>query len=218
MKKKPSVLRFPKPSTVAQPDNRHWHNGGDIEIMFYARSLHEAARSLIATLDLKPNPKTAWDGCPVIHLYRQAVELQLKMLVGEGSELLKSPVGHITLSKTHSLRWLAQLVGQIIKNVKWEGEFQCEGVASLADFNSLVTELEELDPVAVAVLSKNRRPDGWVPDQLTPPNVVQFAKRLDALLNLLDATAHGLAATVDMEGDGISAEELLARDVEETVH
>ena len=45
MKKKPPVLRFPKPKAVAQPDDRHWHNGGDIEIGLYARSLHKAAKS-----------------------------------------------------------------------------------------------------------------------------------------------------------------------------
>src|SRR5712692_957907 len=107
MKKKPPVLRFPKPKTVAQPDDRSWHNGGDIEIGFYARSLHKAAKTLIAALDLEPNTKTAWDACPVILLYRQAIELHLKALVGEGSNFLKERTDPLTLAKTHSLRWLA---------------------------------------------------------------------------------------------------------------
>jgi hypothetical protein len=141
MKKKPPVLRFPKAKAVAQSGDRSWHNGGDIEIALYARSLHKAAKSLIAALDLQPNPKTAWDACPVILLYRQAVELHLKALVGEGGNFLPSPTDSITLYKTHSLRWLAQIVCQIIKAVRWEGEFRCEGVASLADFSALVSEL-----------------------------------------------------------------------------
>ena len=153
MKKKPPVLRLPKPKAVAQSDDRSWHNGGDIEIGLYARSLHKAAKTLIATLDLEPNPKTAWDACPVILLYRQAVELHLKALVGEGGNFLPSPTDPITLYKTHSLRWLAQIVCQIIKAVRWENEFKCEGVASLADFSALVDELEALDPVSVAVHS-----------------------------------------------------------------
>jgi hypothetical protein len=57
-----------------------------------------------------------------------------------------------------------------------------------------VSEFEALDPVAVAVRPGNRHPDGWVPHQLQPVNVVQFAKKLDALLVLLDATADALAA------------------------
>ena len=68
MKKKPLVLSFPKTKAVVQ-SNRSWHNGGDIEIALYARSLHRAAKTLVETLDLQPNPKTAWDACPVVLLY-----------------------------------------------------------------------------------------------------------------------------------------------------
>jgi hypothetical protein len=60
---------------MAETDDRSWHNGGDIEIMMYARSLHRTAMNLVASLDMKPNPKTAWDACPVVLLYRQSVEL-----------------------------------------------------------------------------------------------------------------------------------------------
>jgi hypothetical protein len=194
MKKKPPVIQFPNPKSVAHHEDRHWHNGGGIEIHLYAQSLHRAAMSLIATLDLQPNPKTAWDACPVILLYREAIELHLKALVDEGGNFLKERTDSITLAKTHSLRWLAQIVCQIIKAVKWENEFKCEGVAKLADFSALVSELEALDPVGVAVQSRNRRPDGWVPQQLQPPNVILFAKRLDGLLALLDSTADALAA------------------------
>jgi hypothetical protein len=195
MKKKPPVLQFPNPKTVAQPDDRHWHNGGDIEIGFYARSLHRAAKTLIATMDLQPNPKTAWDACPVVLLYREAIELHLKALVDEGGSFLKERTDSITLYKTRSLRWLAQIVCQIVKAVNWETEFKCEGVANLADFSALVSELEALDPVAVAVQSRNRRPDGWVPNQLLPSNFMEVSKKLDALIDLLDATAAALAAT-----------------------
>ena len=78
MKKKPPVLRLARPKAVFQTEERFWHNGGDIEIGLYARSLHKAAKALIATLDLEPNSKTAWDACPAILLYRQSVELHLK--------------------------------------------------------------------------------------------------------------------------------------------
>ena len=200
MKKKPHVLHLTNAKTVAQSDDRSWHNGADVELLLYSRSLCKSAQALIGTLDLTPNPKTAWDACPVILLYKQAVELTLKALVGEGSNFLPSPIDPITLSKTHSLRWLAQIVCQIIKAVRWEAEFKCEGIASIADFSALVNELESLDPVTTAVLSAGR--DGSVPLQLQPPNVVQFARRVEALLDLLDATANALAATWDLQVPG----------------
>jgi len=213
MKKKPAVIQFPHPKAVPHPDDRHWHNGGDIEIGFYARSLHKAAKNLIASLDLRPNPQNAWDACPIIPLYRQSVELHMKALVDEGGNFLKERTDSISLEKTHSLRWLAQIVGQIIKAVKWEGEFKCAGVSSLADFSALVNELETLDPVAFFVRAANRRADSWVSDQLLPPNVVQFAKKLDALIDLLDATADALAA----KWDQVSGEENARDDFKPTI-
>lgn len=212
MKKRPPGIQFSGVKRVAEYDDRHWHNGGDIQIMMYARSLHRTAMKLVPSLDLQPNPKTAWDACPVVLLYREAIELHLKALVDEGGGFLKERTDSLSLAKTHSLRWLAQIVGQIIKAVKWESEFKCQGVASLADFSALVSELEALDPVALAMRPGNRRPDGWVPNQLLPPNVVQFARKLDSLLNLLESTADALAATRDMQRDGISVDELLAGD------
>ena len=142
------------------------------------------------------------DASPVILLYRQAVELHLKALVGEGGTSLATPTDNITLSKTHSLRWLAQIVCQIIKAVKWEGEFKCKGVASLADFSALVNELEELDPVSYVVRSDHRGLPGNVPPPLQKANVLELVPRLDALLDLLAATADGLAATWDLMEDG----------------
>ena len=205
MKKKPPVPRFPSTKAAAHPDDRSWHNGGDIEIVFYARSLRKAAKRLIETLDVDPNLQTAWDACPVVLLYRQAVELHLKSLVGEGSNFLAEPTDHITLYKTHSLRWLAQIVCQIIKTVKWENEFKCEGVSSLADFSALVNELEALDPVAVVVQSKHRGRPGDVPSSLQKSKVLQLVPKLDALLDMLAATADGLAAW-DLQLEGISSE------------
>lgn len=206
MKKNPPLLRLAKPKAVCQRDERSWHNGGDIEIGLYARSLHKAAKTLIATLDLEPNIKTAWDACPVVLMYRESVELHLKFLVAEGGNFLPSPTDPITLYKTHSLRWLAQIVCQIIKAVRWENEFKCEGIATLADFSAVISELEALDPVSIAVHPGGRARDGSVPHQLQPPNVVQFAKNLDCLLDLLDSTADALAAEWDLREAGPESE------------
>ena len=195
-----------KPKPRLKTADRQWHNGADVEIGFYARSLHFAAKKLIASLDLKPNPKTAWDATPIILLYRQALELLLKSLVGEGSNFLKSPTDPISLYTTHSLRWLAQIVCRIIRTVGWEKEFKSDGAGSLADFSALMDELEALEPVSFVVHSKSRARDGSVPDQLRPANVIRLAKKLDGLLDLLAATADALAATWDLRAEGISTE------------
>jgi hypothetical protein len=220
MNKKPPVSRFSNPKAVAHPDDRHWHNGGDIEIHMYARSLQRAAKALVENLNLEPNPKTAWDACPVVLLYRQALELHLKALVDEGGNFLKERTDSISLYKTHSLRWLAQIVCQIIKKVGWESEFKCAGIASLSDFSALVNEVEALDPAAVAVHSGSRGRDGSVPHQLQPPNVLRLAGKLDGLLDLLDVTADALAATGDHHAETTAAETKLpvGGNIKPTIH
>jgi hypothetical protein len=197
MKKKPSVRGFSNSKASAQSDDWQWRNGGDVEIAFYARALHKAAKTLMTSLELQPDAQTDWDACSVVVLYREAIELYMKALVHDGGDFLKERTDSTRLYKTHSLRWLAQIVCQIIKAAKWESGFKCEGIASLADFNAAVNELEALDPVAVAVHHGSRRPYFSVPQQLQPPNVVQFAKKLDRLTDLLDATVDLLAAMGD---------------------
>jgi len=46
MKKTPPDLQFPKARAVEESADRQWHNGGDIEIHQYARSLHKASSQL----------------------------------------------------------------------------------------------------------------------------------------------------------------------------
>jgi hypothetical protein len=97
-------------------------------------------------------------------------------------------------------------VCQVIKAVRWENEFKCEGIATLADFSAVINELEALDPVSIAVHAGSRARDGSVPHQLQPPSVARFAKQLDFLLTLLDVTADALAAEWDLRSDGTMVE------------
>ena len=196
MKKRPA--KRPSPPTISAPRLDTWHNGADVEIQCYARSLQKAAKMLVGSLGPKENATTAWNVGPVLLLYRQVVELHLKSLVSEGASFLPTPTDHITLYKTHSLRWLAQIVCQIIKAVQWEGEFKCEGTASLAEFSAVIAELETMDPVSCAVHSRQRGGPGELPPPLRREKILRLVPMLDALLDLLAATADGLAATSDL--------------------
>ncbi|MBS1828802.1 MAG: hypothetical protein JST93_26100 [Acidobacteria bacterium] len=197
-KKRPTIHSVPPVAPTARTEE-HWHNGADIEISFYARSLHHTAKLLLSRLDRTEDPKTAWDVGPIILLYRQAVELQMKFLVGEGSRFLASPTDHITLYKTRSLRWLAQIVCQIIKAVQWEAEFKCAGIANLAEFSAVIAELEGMEPISAAVhAERSKKHLGDVPPQLSKKKILEFTPKLDALIDLLAATADGLAATADL--------------------
>jgi len=199
--KKRSVSRFSKPKVKNSGTVESWHNGADAEIHLYARSLQKAAKALVQTLEPERSPETLWDVCPIIWLYRQALELNLKALVGEGSNFLKSKIDPISLYRTHSLRWLAQIVCQVIKTVGWESDFACEGVSSLTEFSSLVNEIESLVPVSCATHFTGARGHSSAAQTFQKISAVQFAGRLDALLELLDVTADALAATWDQRAE-----------------
>jgi hypothetical protein len=128
--------------------------------------------------------------CPVVFLYRHALELHLKEIVlGGGGNFLATKPDHLSVMKTHSVSWLAQFVCQIMTALKWEREFQCEGVASLADFKALVEQVSAVDPGFYTF----RLPTGTGPASLRA-----FARRMDALLELLASTADALRAESDL--------------------
>jgi hypothetical protein len=218
MTNNPPRSRFSRPKVKQGAIAESWHNGADVEIHRYARSLQKAAKALTEKLELDGKPGNDWDVGPIILLYRQALELQIKAVVGEGSNFLASPTDHITLYKTHSLRWLAQIVCQIVKKVGWENEFKCEGVASLTEFGALVNELEAVEPVFCAVHSDQRDRLGGVPSQLQKSRTAVLLPKVDALADLLAATADGLAAEWDLRMDASAAGGLSGRtDFEPTI-
>lgn len=97
---------------------------------------------------------------------------------------------------------------QIIKAVQWEAEFKCAGISSLAEFSATISQLEEMEPVAAAIDAERTKMDmGDVPAQLAKVKVLEITLQLDALLDLMAATADGLAATadlMDLSDDGIN--------------
>ena len=173
-----------------------------MKLAFYARSFHTAAKSLARTLESDSGTFDEFDVCPVISMYRQSAELHLKaFVIGDGGNFLATKPDTLSILKTHSLPWLAQFVCQIITAVKWEVEFRCDGVEGLGDFKAIIEKLNAVDPAFYAFRSPaaaERKAAG--PGHLDL-SVTEFARRVDAVLGLLDATADALAAEWDLRAD-----------------
>jgi hypothetical protein len=92
-------------------------------------------------------------------------------------------------------------------------------VSSLADFSALVNEVESFDPVTRAIRSSSAKDPNSVSQYYRTFNVVQFAKKLDGLLDLLDVTADALAATWDQCAEESGEETFRAgRNIKPTIH
>ena len=134
------------------------------------------------------DPLHEYDSCPVLSMYRRGLELQLKVIIlGEGGNFLAARPDELSVHKSRSVSWLAQFVSQIISTLEWENEFKCDGIKNLAEFKTFVAEVNSIDPGFHAF----RYPADF--------NVREFAARMDPLLDLLESTADGLAATWDIQ-------------------
>ena len=173
----------------------NWNNAPEEEFCVYARAFHTAAKTLVANLDLDRTARSDWDACPVVFLYRHALELYLKALVlGDGSNILASKPDSASIYRSHSLRNLAPIVCEIVREFGWESTFGCEGVADLAAFNAIINELDALDPRSYAFrYPVDTHGRGSVKDHLSF-SVVAFSEQMNAILDLLDDTAFALDA------------------------
>jgi hypothetical protein len=172
------------------------------DLFLYARSFHSAAKTLAGSLQLNASPFAGSDISPVVFMYRHAVELHLKAIVlGDGGNFLSTKPDALSVHKTHSVSWLSQFVSQIITAVKWEKEFKCEGIENLADFKAIIEELNSVDPGSyVFRLPVSAEGQDSAPDQVKL-TIRDFARRMDALLELLDSTADALAAEWDLRSE-----------------
>jgi len=167
------------------------------DLFLYARSFHKAAKALAASFLPGANPFAEFDASPVVLMYRHALELHLKAIVlGDGGNFLATKPDPISVSKSHSVSWLAQFVSQIVTALKWQTEFRCQGIETLADFKAVVEEHNSVYPGSYSF----RCPV----DPKSQASVREFGRKMDALLELLDSTGDALAAEWDLQAEGIS--------------
>ena len=200
--KPPSGTRLPVSNPGPHNTIMNWHNVPVEDFFLYARSFHTAAKKLAGALELDSGPFTDLADCPVVFMYRHTIELHLKALVlGEGGNFLPTKPDPISISKTHSLSWLAQFVCQIVTVLTWEKDFKCEGVENLADFKAIIEDVNSVDPGPHAFRYPANAEGQESGPGLPAFSVREFARRMDALVELLASTTDALAATWDSRGD-----------------
>jgi hypothetical protein len=165
------------------------------EIYFRAQAFHKAAKILVKAFGVGTAPRMESETLPIISMYHQAAELHLKAIVlGYGGNFLPVRPVLARIRGTHSLQALVVLACQILEGVGWEQGFKTEGVADLCDLRAVIEKLEALD-----ITLRAFRPDGdkRILIGSLAATITDFAKQVDAVLDILDAAADGLVAMAD---------------------
>lgn len=185
MPRKPTGYERFDPQKGPNQTDLNWHSDPTGEFYLYARQYHIAAKKLLQELEPMPDSIEA-RACvaPVVLLYRKAVEQYLKaMILGDGSNFIVSPTHPLTVFRSQSLRWLSRLVCKIIKTLHLQRRFVCDGVKTLRDFRRIIDQLDKMA-------------DGDFPDRYQ--DMLEFSWQMDAILNLIDATASQVTQRWDM--------------------
>ena len=149
-------------------------------------------------------------------MYRHALELHLKALILRGGRnFLATKPDRMSVHKTHSVSWLAQFVGQIVTALNWEKEFRCEGIGTLADFKAIVEDVNSVDPGPYSFRYPASADAQDSVENNSTFSVLEFGRRMDALLELLDSTADALAATWDTQAEAAALD--AGKDIKPTI-
>ena len=174
---------------VKRKDRRNtvlnWHRAPEEEFDIYAGVYWNAAQTLAKNLDL--DRIFGYDACPIVFLYRHALELYLKaVLLGDGANFLRNkPDPKFVMNSNHSLKGLVPYVREIFERLAWENTFGKDEVRTFDDFEALVDELCDVDKDSYAFrYPVDKKLQGAVPGHFTF-NARDFARKMDDALTTL---------------------------------
>jgi hypothetical protein len=155
----------------------------------YGRAYHEAANRLVASRGARHYRDP--DACPIVFLYRHAVELYLKAIIHWGNNLLwlnsKPIVAHKNIFQEHRLGVLLKSVKPVLKYRKQMDHWGDSHFDSFRDVEKIIGEIEQYDPRSYSF----RYPVDTSGKNATLPhhfgfNVLAFGEKFDHLLQVLD--------------------------------
>jgi hypothetical protein len=159
------------------------------EFGVYARAYHEAGQHVGRRLAERRGYRDA-DACPIVFLYRHALELYLKSFIYWGNSLLRMNKKAVVMKqqelfRTHNLLRLAAATRPIFRLAGSLTRWPDTSFKSFKHFERLLKELDRTDPRSYSFRYPiNNKGDASLPGHFCF-NVSDFAAQLDQLLNLL---------------------------------
>jgi hypothetical protein len=178
----------------------NWNGSAIHEFYKYADAFHRAAATLVEHVDLDRAAQADWDACPIIFLYRHALELIMKAIIlGEGAKFLKPRPSDKPVPVTHSLPALLADVIRIVEQAGGPDQFVGGGSMSFKDNCLFVAELDELDPGSFAFRYPVKKDgDGSVPEHTTF-SANAFVQDVEAVYDVPDTICFALPIICDQQ-------------------
>ena len=178
----------------------NFRHAAEGEFGFYARAFHEAGQALYKRMFDKAGYNDL-EGCPVIFLYRHALELYLKAIVLHGDAILKiegkTLIDNRKLLQKHNLLPFLPLVKQTFEAVGWTWELDIEGLKTFGEVEVLLRDFETVDVGSYTFrYPVDTKGNPSVPHHFMV-HMPTFCERMDALLESLEAATMGLEVTED---------------------
>ncbi|HYM77822.1 MAG TPA: hypothetical protein VE377_17740 [Candidatus Dormibacteraeota bacterium] len=174
----------------------NWHNSPEKEFRFYGEAFWNAARKLVEGNDLDSGGLADFSACPIVYLYRHAVELFLKGLVIEEQLLGSRTDIKTTVDRGHSLKKQLPGVRRIFETYGWQNDFG-EQVSTFDDFEEIVNELEDVDTGSFSFrYPLNRELLGSLNSHFTF-SAREFARLMDDVLNTLNGACFCLPEEIE---------------------
>lgn len=178
----------------------NFQHAANSEFGVYARAFHTAGQALFERMFDKSSYNSL-EGCPIIFLYRHALELYLKAIVLHGDMILqmngKTLLTNQGFLQKHSLLPFFPLLKQTFEAVGWTWSLDIEGLRTFEEVEELLCDFEAVDIGSYAFRYPiDTKGNPSVPHHFTV-HMPTFCKRMDALLESLEAALMGLEVTDD---------------------
>jgi hypothetical protein len=142
-----------------------------------------------------------FEGYPILFLYRHALELYMKAIVYRGAQLLQLlDIDSPEISRLftdHRLSILLPGVKAIFDGIGWTWDTEIAGISNFEDFTKLVKGIEVIDPWSYSFRYPTNTKGKAALNHHTRINVLEFARKMDPILDLLDTAVLGLHEDFD---------------------
>jgi len=130
------------------------------------------------------------DACPIVFLYRQALELYMKAIVRRGKSLLSIAAEKLIISpralERHELSPLLEPIRRVFTNAGWNSKTNPEGRKMFRDFDALVRNVDRLDAGSYTFRYPVDKKDKGLVSHHFGFNVLEFAQQVEGAIRFLD--------------------------------